>query len=238
MLAKILVQSCNFLEKIAIFVAVLAAVPLAVRADAVDVNYTVNGASGAWVLNFSVANNVNGQYLYFFGVLLSAQDIVNSPAGSKNCFDQCTQTTLNPTNLGNGVGSTGPGLNYNNLWINFAALPVGGIASGNSLSGFEVQVDTAAPPVSVDWFAFTADFFGTSPYTGGQNFSYTGDCEGAFGETCAEQGEVNPLFAGTSAIATPEPATLLMIGVGLLGLAVGKLWGAGKRWGIEEILPR
>jgi hypothetical protein len=50
------------------------------EANPVDVSYTVTGSAGNWTLDFSVTDNLGGTNdIYFFGVELSARDIVGSP---------------------------------------------------------------------------------------------------------------------------------------------------------------
>jgi hypothetical protein len=45
-----------------------------------DVNYSVSGSSGDWLINFSVTNNTSANTgIYFFDVLLPSTDIVGSP---------------------------------------------------------------------------------------------------------------------------------------------------------------
>ena len=51
-------------------------------ADPVDVSYTVSGSPGAWVLDFSVTNNLGGtNSIYYLNVGLPTTSIVGSPAG-------------------------------------------------------------------------------------------------------------------------------------------------------------
>src|ERR1700688_2341763 len=88
-------------SKLAILGIFLTGLSASALADPIVVSYTVSGSSGAWVLDFSLTNNVNsGQVVYLFGVLLPAQDILNSPAGSVNTTGSGA-TTWNPS-TGNG----------------------------------------------------------------------------------------------------------------------------------------
>jgi hypothetical protein len=166
----------------------------------IDVTYTVSGTSGAWILDFSVTNHLNvGQDVYLWGVFLPAQDVVASPAGwTNNCNPSaCIAGTLNTGSpLPSGITLNGPNITFNNLWVN----GVDAIASGDSLSGFEAEVNSILPPTSVEWFAIGADYSpdGTAPYTGGGEFMTSGDCIDVFGVTCAVQDEENPGFAGTA----------------------------------------
>jgi hypothetical protein len=175
-----------------------------VSADPVSVTYTVSGSSGAWILDFSVTNNLNlGQDVYIFGVLLPATDIVSSPT------DWVNPASINPSSDG------GPNITYNNAWH----LPVAvvgttdAIAAGGTLSGFEAEVTSLTAPSFVDWVAYSQDVTpgGTAPYTGGGNFNAGLNLPGFASP------EENPGFAGVAS--TPEPSSLLLLAVSLLGVA-------------------
>ena len=153
-----------------------------------------------------------GQLVYFFGVLLP-QDITNSPTGWVNyAGGSPTNTSWNPAVLGGG----GPNLTFDNLWRS----PGGamGISFGNTLSGFDVQVNTLTAPTSVQWFAYSADFAGGSPYLGGGEFVYgpLSLCISNGFASCLQEEEENPGFTGTAS--TPEPSSLLLLATGLLAL--------------------
>jgi len=203
----------------------VAAASSCASADVVDVSYAVTGSTGAWVLNFSVTNNVNpGQVVYFFGVQLPAQNVLNSPGVFVNCANTCTTTTWNPSSSDLFLDG-GPNITYNNIWLaHHTTLPAGGILFGNSVSGFEVGVNTPIAPATVQWFAYAEDVTadGTSPYTGGGNFTYTSNCVGAGWVDCTQAEQENPGFGGTAfaSTAAPEPASFFLVVTGFLGLAL------------------
>jgi hypothetical protein len=154
------------------------------------VTYTTTGSSGDYTLDFTVNNNTN-QDLYFFGVLLSVPNVTGSPAS----FDPTTWPTWNNSAFG------GSNITYNNNWIDFS--DAGGPA-GSAITGFEVTIPDSVAPTSVNWFAYTVDDTGNSPYTGGGNFNSS----------------ENPGFegiAGGGGNATPEPSYLL-VAAGIFGL--------------------
>ena len=170
------------------------------RAAPVEVSYTVSGSTGDWLLDFSVANNLNpapaNMSLYFFGVLLSAPDIVGSPAG----YDPTIWPSWNTQPDG------GSDTNYNNNWIN---LNFDTLFPGETLSGFEVHSTDGLAPTNVPWFAYGYAF--EAEYTGGGNFSRNG----------------NPGFEGVALQAEsqiPEPASLTLV-----GLTLAALGGLSKR---------
>ncbi|HTD03364.1 PEP-CTERM sorting domain-containing protein [Undibacterium sp.] len=161
----------------------------AAQAAPINVTYTTTGSAGNWILDFSLTNNLDaGDYVYFFGVVLSDRQVVASPSG----FNSNAWPNWNNSSQG------GSSLNYNNNWIdlNFSA----GVASGATLGGFEVKVTDLIAPASVNWFAYGVG----GNWTGGGNFSRN----------------TNPGFEGlaTNASVVPEPATMAIFVLGLLGL--------------------
>ena len=79
------------------------------HASAVDVSYAVSGSEGDWTFDFSVTNNITaGHHIYFFGVKMSARDIVGSPSG----FDPDAWASWDNTPYGGSVSDYN-----NNLYI-------------------------------------------------------------------------------------------------------------------------
>lgn len=197
------------LKRPSIRIAVLAAalaVALSASATPVAVTYTVSGTSGAWVLDFTVGNNLNpGQDIYIFGVLLPTTNILASPPQWAN------PAHFNPSNDG------GPNVNFNNVWH----LPVAtfgtsnAIAAGNSLSGFQAGVNTVAAPTSVEWLAIAQDVTptGSAPYPGNNNYNFGVPPPPGFAPS-----QENPGFVGTAS-PVPEPSSMFLIGTALVGLA-------------------
>ncbi len=167
------------------------------NADVVSVGYTVTGSTDDWTLDFTVTNNIPAaadQKVYFFGVDISPTDETGFPSGWTTYVD------WNTSDGGEGIGDN---ITFPNGWITDLGA---GIASGASLSGFEVLVTTATAPTDVAWFAYG---FGGS-YAG--DWNYFDNAE-------------NPGFQGGSSITSttptiPEPSTfvLALTGLGLSGL--------------------
>jgi len=140
-------------------------------AQPVGVSYTVSGSSGSYNLDFTIQNSLpadEGFGLYWFGVKLSGQDITGSPAFWPPFF----LGSYNPTLDG------GPNITYNNVWFDTSpgfGSSQGFLASGGSLSGFDVHVTDPTEPTSVSWFAYAYpdSTTGTFDYTGGQSFNPT-----------------------------------------------------------------
>jgi len=154
----------------------------------VTVTYTVTGGSGNYTLDFSFTNNETGtdQAIYLLGVYLNPSLGLSSVTGSPSPYDPTVFSTW--TNAGNGSGSN---INYDDVWFDGSA---SNLTPGETLSGFDVRVDSVAPPSAVPWFALST---GNLPYTG--TGSFTND-------------PYNPGFEG---VATPEPSTFSMLWVAL-----------------------
>jgi len=176
-------------------------------ADAIDVTYTASGSPGSWDLNFTVTNNMTAwpaQDVYQFGVVLSAANVTGSPAG----YDPTVYTSW--TNFFDGGGP----FFYNNIWVDL--IDFNHLLPGQSLSGFIAGISDAAPPTSVQWFAFSVpDTFDPNDiYTGTDAFSIdTGLLTAGFEGVASE--------ATSGAPAVPEPST------GLTALLSGIVLGCG-----------
>jgi len=164
------------------------------------VSYSVSGSSGNWTLDFSVTNTlgVNNLDIYMFGVELP-QINQQSPTPNWTAFGN-----FNPS-----VANFGPNIDYGTTWWNYKVSIPDMIQNGETLSGFDVNINTLDAPTSVLWFAAALD------WTGGQA-SYPG--------TDYYYSATNPGFSGTGTdpvpTSVPEPATFLLVGAGLAGLAV------------------
>jgi hypothetical protein len=168
----------------------LALVVSPAAADPVQVTYTVSGSAGAWVLDFSVTNNIGGTNdIYFWGTqLATGPDIIASPPN--------WSAANNPWNANGTV--------YNNNWCqNGCSFPTPAflIAPGQTLSGFDA-IDTALiAPTSVPFFAFA------------ENGNYAGP--GCF--VCGSNPGFQDVALELSA-AVPEPATWAMMILGFVGV--------------------
>ncbi len=187
------------------FLAAIVLLPLPLKASPIDVTYTVTGTSGDWTLDFTATNNLSGaanQNFYFFGVDLSSTHITGIPTNAT------WQIATVDTPWSNSIFG-GSSISYNNVWIDENG--DSGLTPGTTTTGFEVTIADVVAPTSVDWFAFTVDPTGATPYTGGGNF-YRAQNPGFEGE------------ATLATAATPEPSTFALLGTGILGLA-----GAARR---------
>ena len=165
----------------------------------VNVNYTVSGGAGSWLLDFSVSDNLGGtNSLYYFGVRLSGSQIAASPTG----WSQPSNASQNWNLYG------GSNTEYNNLWITG---PSGSniVLPGHSLGGFEAIDTGLTAPSNVSWFAVSAG--GTYPSLFGCSFI----CQAPFD---------NPGFEGVANISPspiPELAAPVML---VIGLIAGASW--------------
>lgn len=184
----------RILKNMAITTLLLCSASLAMAAP-VDVSYTTSGSSGAWIENFSVTNNLGGSNgIYFFGVQAPSTNIISSPNAGWNIATWDIPWSNAPYG--------GSSLSYNNVWCYNSCGGSTDIATGQTLSGFQVLFNTVAAPTSVNWFAYA---FGDT-YTGPGSFS----------------SQNNPGFEGVAAAPVPEPETyaMLLVGLGLFGFMV------------------
>ena len=160
----------------------------AASAAAVNVSYTVSGTSGAYVLDFSVNNNIAaGQNLYFFGVKLGNRNIVGSPTG----YDPNRWPWWENSSFG------GSSTRYDNVWIDTSFSHLG---YGSTQSGFQVAVSDLTAPTSVQWFA--VGYGPSSPY-GGSDYFYS---------------PLNPGFEGVASQAVPEPMSMAALSLGAIAM--------------------
>jgi hypothetical protein len=216
---------------------------LTLRADTlpVDVTYTVTGTPGAWLLDFTLTNNIptTGNLVpfgvpppgywfpYLFGVSLPNGTIAGNP-GVPGCpfnpvfcptdFIWEPSTTLVQSNPPPG-GSPFPV--YNDLWgrtgeMNYLQSNIGTPypAPGGSLSGFQVLDTDANAPVSVNWVTQAYNFYFPigAEYTSGGNLN-------------PDVPTNTPVFEGTAtaSTATPEPATFVSAAVAFVALLIWRL---------------
>jgi hypothetical protein len=176
------------------------------QANTVDVSYTVSGSAGAWLLNFSVTNNIGTDDIYYFGIHLPDGDYVGAPSswGPPGSFSLPQYGTS--------------AVNYNVAWLDPSgvAAPTN-IMPGQTLGGFRVLDPNSTLPSSVSWtvlsgggFYTGSDCIGCSPTAGSNGLS-------AF----VYSGTSKPRFGGTAfAAVTPLPAALPLFATGLGALAL------------------
>ena len=187
---------------VGVFAAGLLTCSTPAKADsAPTVMYSVSGSAGDWTLDFTVTNNT-GQNLYFFGVLLPANDQTGTPAGWQLFGGDRDNSSF-------GGSSTV----YNNNWVD--PTDTGVVTPGNSLSGFEALVTTATAPTNVQFFAYTCDdtLHSIAPPCGGSAYAGVGNFNTVD----------NPGFEGIATNAVPEPRleTMLLV-VAVFGVMAGR----------------
>jgi hypothetical protein len=182
-------------SKFALIAAAVASFCAPVYAKSVDVNFTVTGQAGNWVVDFSFTNNLSSAAsLYLLGVKTDGV-FVGAPSPYIRSF-------AGGANIGTwGDSSTW----YPIAWLDLTALNGSqagqGLRPGQTLSGFKIRTSAIAEPTSFEWFAQTRGAVVTEVFD--------------FGSASAAG------FKGTATVAAavPEPETyaLMLVGLGVLG---------------------
>jgi hypothetical protein len=188
------------------------------QASAVDVSFTSSGSAGNWLLDFSVTNNIGGDYaIYFFNVALSSTDIVSSPDSNW------------------GFTSANVGTTYNNPWCVFACIIgvsgpdgrdqiIAGIQAGQTLSGFEALDTALGKPNSVAFAVYSASLtLPGAPFVEGTAFR--ADFNGNNDQGDNNQGKDND--QGNTDPVAPLPAALPLFATGIGGLG---FLGWRRKW--------
>ena len=154
------------------------------KANPIDVSYTISGTTGDYYLDFTVTNNLNaGQLVYFFGIQSSDAVVTGSPTG----FASLGSTPW--SNAANG----GSNLVYNLSWQDGDSDVLG---FGQTLSGFTVHSTDLVAPDSVAWFAYGHNRIPGDDYLGGDNFYLT----------------YNPGFEGSASAVSESGSIFMMLG--------------------------
>jgi hypothetical protein len=159
-------------------------------------------ATAAPTVSYSVSGT-SGDYTLDFSVYNNmfgtSQDIYffGVQLGARNITGSPTDYDPNVWPTWNNASYGGSSTIYNNNWID---LSFSQDAPGQTVSGFDVTISDLSAPTSVQYFLYG---YG-SAYKGGDNFNT----------------QTNPGFEGVASNATPEPAPMFGLGLGVIGLLV------------------
>ena len=160
-----------------------------VCASPVNVTYTVSGSAGAWIYDFSFANNIGGTNdIYFLGVQLPTTQALGSPP------NWGFYGTHSWSNMNYGGSST----IYNDSWTG------NGLTSGITLSGFEAEDTSLTALTSLPFYAYALNgntYNGAGCFDCGSNPGFEGTAT------------IVPFTA-----AVPEPSTWAMVILGFFGV--------------------